>query len=299
MAASKSRGPARPRLPWPAVDFKPARFIAANPVFRFEEFVAAHAEADPKTIEQILGYHVKQGLLNSVRRGVYAQPGNTNRWLIASRLAADAVIAYGGALTFHHIGHDTSEIVFITEKRPPAVFYSQTQYRPVAPPSKVSGLPDSMGEITEEYRQGLKLRVTTPERTLVDLLDRLDLAPPPRQLWDCFRLVDLKPLRMIQYARRLGSKLVAARLGYFLEHRGATDSQLGLLEKLRPAAPCYFASAAGLARNRYFHRWNLVVPHKLWHYVDTDANPPRDPVERMIRDWKHPELEDRNDDEGW
>ena len=52
--------------------FRPVDFIAQNPVFRLEEFVAAYRdmERSPRSATEELKYHVKTGRLLNLRRGL-------------------------------------------------------------------------------------------------------------------------------------------------------------------------------------------------------------------------------------
>jgi hypothetical protein len=72
-------------------------------VFRLETFRDAHVASgrDAQTSASLLRYHVAQGHLVSLRRGLYARVGPLDPWLLGSRLTADAVLAYDGALSFH------------------------------------------------------------------------------------------------------------------------------------------------------------------------------------------------------
>jgi len=70
---------------------------------------------------------------------------------------------------------------------------------------------------------------------------------------------------VIEYARKLGSALTAARVGFFLEqHREplmVEDSHLDALRALAPSQPRYLDSKR--ESGKLVPGWNLVVPEKI------------------------------------
>ena len=70
---------------------------------------------------------------------------------------------------------------------------------------------------------------------------------------------------VIDYARKLGSAVTAARVGFFLEqHREALmveNGHLDKLAKLAPNEPRYFDP--GRRPGRLVSQWNLVVPEEV------------------------------------
>ena len=87
-------------------------FFFTHPVFTTEEltsFLAKRGSRNPWTRKSLLAHHQKQGRILRVRRGLYlaVPPGvdinscPIDPFLIASKMAADAVLAYHTALEFH------------------------------------------------------------------------------------------------------------------------------------------------------------------------------------------------------
>lgn len=78
---------------------------------------------------------------------------------------------------------------------------------------------DCIFGITEEWAEGLAIRVTDRERTVLDMLDRPDLsggiAEVSEALKNAWREID--PATLIQYIERFGSGTVPKRLGYLAE----------------------------------------------------------------------------------
>ena len=114
-------------------------------------------------------------------------------------------------------------------------------------------------------RSGLEVRSTTLERTLVDVLDRPDLAGGMEEVWRSLASVEaLDFAALTQYAELVERPLLTARLGYLLEahaRRWLTPPKLlSALEAKRPAGPVYLDRRQP---GRLARRWNLVVPPDL------------------------------------
>src|SRR5688500_2214731 len=133
---------------------KPTDFFARHPVFRFEEFRAAHQSAgrrSPQTTGSVLKQHVAAGNLLNVRRGLYARvpDGATaatfrvDPYLLASRLSEDAVIAYHAALQLLGKAHSQSRrLTYRSRRRAKPFVFQDTEFVPVLAPVLSRKLPD-------------------------------------------------------------------------------------------------------------------------------------------------------------
>ncbi len=263
-------GGRRPRLPnEPKGPFRPGEFIATHPVFRFEELQAVRVAAgrSPAGTSAVLRYWVRSGRLRSIRRGLYASYLTDDRdpWLVGSRLTRDAVMAYDAALSFHGFTGPGHGMSYLTLERGRPYSFNDTEYRPVLVPRRLRRLRDWGGGVATVERHGLPLRVTTVERTLVDLLDRLDLGPGIEEVWRAFETArGLDVDFMATYAQKLGSAVCAGRLGFFLEQLGAlTPGARRLLERCVPKVAAYFDRATQDRGGQLAHPWNVIVPDEL------------------------------------
>ena len=76
--------------------------------------------------------------------------------------------------------------------------------------------------VTHHERSGVKLRVTSHERTMVDALDRPDLTGTWEEIWRSLESVEFfrSGSRSVEYTRLLENATTAAKVGFFLEqHR--------------------------------------------------------------------------------
>lgn len=258
---------------------KPLDYFAAHPVFRLEDFVAAHQAGDklkPSSSLAIVKQHVRAGNLLRVRRGVYAvvPRGQTpdsvvvDPYVLATNSAPDAVVAYHGALQFHGKAHSlTRRVPFLTATRARAFDFRGTEFIPVPVPPPLRALPDLGGGVAEKARDGATVRVTTLERTLVDVLDAPRHGGGWEEIWRSLESVEFFDLdAVIEYAFKLASAVTVAKVGFYLEqHREALmveDQHLDRLRERRPMRPMYLERGKRES-GKLLSRWNLVVPERI------------------------------------
>lgn len=257
---------------------KPTDFFARHPVFRYRDFVAIHSASGQRsrqTSASVLKQHVAAGNLLHVRRGLYATvPRGTSAesvqvdpYLLATNLAEDAIVAYHAALQFHDKAYSLwRRFHYLTCSRLRRFSFRDAEFVPVQAPARVRSLPDLGGGVVERRHAGGLIRVTSLERTLVDVLDAPQRCGGWEEAWRSLEMVEFLDLdALTEYAGKLGSALTAARVGLFLEqHREqlmAEDSHLDALRKLAPAQPRYLSSKR--ESGELVRGWNLVVPRRI------------------------------------
>jgi predicted transcriptional regulator of viral defense system len=255
-----------------------ADFFAVHPVFTRQEFHAARQvdrRRSRRTTDSILTRAVASGRLMHVRRGIYAVvPRGTTAaelrvdpFLVASKLAPDAAVAYHAALQFrgkaYSIWHRFS-VLSRSSIRPLA--FQGNELFGVRPPLRVRARRALGGGIVSEPYAGGNVRVTTLERTLVDVLDAPKLGGGWEEIWRSLEAIEYFDLdAVVAYALAVGSALTVARVGYFLQqHREALfveERHLRPLRKRAPAQPRYLDSTR--ETGRLIKGWNLVVPERV------------------------------------
>lgn len=256
-----------------------AEFFRQHPVFTGDELgrhLSSGGDIGERARESLLAYHRKTGRVVRVRRGLYAVvPAGADAasypidpYLVGAKLTADAVLSHHTALAFHGRAHSLREQVIYSASRPlaPLTFRSLLYLGAGFPLALRRTGNESFGVVAGE-RAGLALRVTNLERTLVDVLDRPDLAGGWEEIWRSLESVEFFDLdQVVEYARRLGNATTAARVGFFLEqHRESLmvgERHLAALQELRPRQPHYL-DRARREPGRLVARWNLVVPGDL------------------------------------
>ncbi len=258
---------------------RPLDFLTDHPVFTHAEFVAAHAAEGRRSVHtsnNVLAQHVAAGHLLRVRRGLYAtvprgvepDAAVVDPYLLATKLADDAVVAYHAALQFHGKAYSLSNrYTYLTRSRARSFRFRGAEFVAVQTPAVLRVLPDAGGGVIEPRHAGGVVRVTTLERTLVDVLDAPDHGGGWEEIWRSLESVEFFDIdAVVDYALKLGSALTIARVGFYLEqHREALMVEERHLEVLRARAP---AQPRYLERRRrepgkFVVRWNLVVPERV------------------------------------
>lgn len=209
-----------------------------------------------------------KGWLERLEKGRYLiiplEAGVEREWSedplkIGSFLAPDGAAAYWTAL--RHWGWTTQlprTQLFITPSRRfnREITVLGVPYRFITlKPSRIFG-------VREEWQEGFKVRVTDPERTIVDSLDRTDLAGGVSEVseallsaWDT-----LDTQRLLDYVRRLGSGTVPKRLGYLVEQLGLSvdASAIDALHDM-VGSGITLLERGGPKTGRMTRRWNLQI----------------------------------------
>ena len=98
-------------------------------------------------------------------------------YLIGSRLTEDAVIAYHAALQYHGRAYCVMHrYTYLTRHRARPFRFQGSDYVPVAVPAALRAFPDGGGGVLEISPGGGGVRVTSLERTLVDVMDAPELG---------------------------------------------------------------------------------------------------------------------------
>ena len=254
-----------------------ADFFETHPVFTGAEFAAARAPAgvSPYTTRNLLARHVASGRLVRIRRGLYAtvprgvEPAEApvDPYLLATKLSEDAAVAYHAALQFHGKAYSVwNRFHYLTARSTRPLSFRGMEFVPVQVPTSLRDLPEWGGGLLEKRHAGGIVRVTTLERTLVDVMDRPDLAGGWEEIWRSLEMVEFFDLdAVVDYALRLGRAITVARVGFFLEqHRETLMVDERHLERLRehvPKQPRYLD--ASREPGRLLRAWNLVVPERI------------------------------------
>jgi len=235
---------------------KPLDYFAVHPVFRLEDFAAAHQAGrrlKPGSTQAAVKQHVRAGNLLHVRRGVYAAVprGQTadsvvvDPYVLACNLAPDAVVAYHGALQFHGKAHSlTRRVPFLTVTRAKPFEFRGTEFVPVPVPPPLCALPD-----------------------LVDVLDAPRHGGGWEEIWRSLESVEFFDLdAVIDYAFKLESAVTVAKVGFYLEQHleelMVDDHHLDRLRERAPRRPMYLERGKR-EPGKLLSRWNLVVPERI------------------------------------
>ncbi len=158
---------------------------------------------------------IDAGRIAKIKNGLYATVNPltgdifANRFEIASALFENACVAYHSALEFHGLGNQMfSEVQVFTEKRNVPFEYDGLEYKFFLYTSK-SGI--------MRLEQNANIVVTDLERTIIDCIDRIDLAGGLEELVTALNgITRLNEQALISYIREYDKKFIYKKAGFLL-----------------------------------------------------------------------------------
>ena len=252
-------------------------FFRRNPVFTGSELaahLASRGTVGSRGQEALLAYYTKTGRVIRVRRGLYAvvpQRANSDvypvePYLIASKLTSDAVLSHHTALEFHGWAYSIwSQLIYSASRPVDLLAFRSHWFRGARFPEALRRSRNEHFDVQDSEHLGVRLHVTSLERTLVDVLHRPDLSGGWEEIWRSLEPVEYFNLdRVVEYVILLGNATTAAKVGFFLEQHRHTvmveEHHLKTLRELRPRQPHYL-DRNGRKPGRLVVDWNLVVPN--------------------------------------
>ena len=252
---------------------KTSDFFALHNVFSLDEAARALAPTGGKagTVER-LKHHLAAGRLKLVTREIYTvvPPGIEARqfhpdpFLVGAAIRPEGIFSHHSALELLGSAHSAwNQCTLYVSNRRRALSLTGMMIRFLEQPRAMT-ITGAEGFATRTVeRQGKLLRVTGPERTLVEGFIRPGLVGGLEELVvsaSGFPTLDLDLLREV--LKRYGVAKLWAAAGWFLERFQRTfhvsDAYLLELEKSRPESPQY------LLRDRrggtLSPRWSLILP---------------------------------------
>ncbi len=245
-------------------------------VFSLDEAMQALGRHSSKlaTVDY-LKYYLKTQRLKLVARETYAvvPPGmdpsqfNPDIFLVAAAVRRDVLIAHHGALELLGVAHSMwHEYAVWTQRKRATLSLGNANIRFITDPHPAWSQSDRLLGTKTVERQGRLLRVTGPERTLVEGLRRpADVGGVEELVQSAsgFPILDLSLLESLLTIYKT-SKLWAA-VGWFLESHQKTfyvpDEFLDQCSRHKPKNPQYMVR--GHRGGVLDKRWNLILPRDM------------------------------------
>jgi predicted transcriptional regulator of viral defense system len=255
-------------------------FFQTHTVFTVGEFKSHHSSREKakgaRSADSLLAYHVKSGRLLNIKRGLYAvvpsglDPGKytPDPFLLASRMSSDAVLSHHTALEFHGRAYSVfSKFTYQTSKAPKPVTFRGMSFQPVRTPGALERQNKEHFGVKTHDLKGRKVKVTSFERTLVDVMDRPKYSGSWEEKWRSLETVEFFNLdQVVEYVQLLGNATTAAKVGFYLEqHREelmVPESYLDELKQLCPKQPHYLERKRN-KKSSWVASWNLMVPDEI------------------------------------
>lgn len=250
-------------------------FIRAHPVFTLEEIANAFGSDSTRTMMHRLRRHIEAGRLTQLERGLYAfvppelkdTTFSPDPYLTARAVRPDAVFCYHSALELLGAAHSAwNRCTVFSASRRPALSLTTSQVVFLEHPAALRTDGDVLLGTRKVERRGVLLRVTGPERTLVEGFRRPDLTGGLPELVNSaggFPVLDLSLLERV--LTRYATRQLWGAVGWFLKRYQETfhvpDEFLKRLETRRPHAAQYIPrrQRGGVLASR----WNVILPPEL------------------------------------
>lgn len=250
-------------------------FFIKHPVFTLDEFKKFHLAEDnqsSRTAESALAYYCKRGKLRRLKRGLYASADSAERFvpdtfLIASRMAEDAVLVYHTALEFHGRAYSVfNKFTYQTAFGNKPFLFHDYQFKPTSVPAPLRKKKQANFGVTGVEYKGLEVKVSSLERTMVDVFNRPVYSGSWEEIWRSLESVEFFDLDIVlKYVRLLDNSTTAACVGFFLEQNRdrllVDEKYFAALQKLCPKQPHYFDSRQ--RQGKLLKKWNLLVPEEI------------------------------------
>jgi len=261
-----------------------AELFAGHPVLTLETW--AKALGGPKALSRAAArarYHLGTGRLHRVARSVYAvvPPGTRARgfqpdpYLVAAALRGDAILSHHAALDLLGAAHSVfHRFTYLTSSPRRVVRLDGTEWVALAHPTALVKARKREFGVTTLDRQGVTLKVTGPERTLVDGFAGLRwVGGLDEHVESAASLRDLDLEQVHRYLRLLNEHVLYGALGWFLERHPEvahnTTQYLDRFARHVPRQPSYLGRRVRGAK--FEKRWNVLVPQHLSRGAGFDA----------------------------
>ena len=262
-------------------------FLERHPVFTLKEFKAfldENASENEWTQQNLLAYYKKRGRILGIKRGLYAvvplgmEPDRflPDPFLLAARMTKDSVLSYHTALEFYGSAYSVqNRFIYLSRVQGKRLFWREYGFRSAPFPKALLRKKKESFDVKTEDRRGMPVRVTSLERTMVDVFDRPDLGGGWEEIWRSLDLVDYLNLEeVVKYTLLLDNSTTVAKVGFYLEQNQdrltVDDSYLNRLRRKMPASPRNM-ERTGSQPGKFVSAWNLVVPRpvyeKAWEEV--------------------------------
>jgi predicted transcriptional regulator of viral defense system len=199
-----------------------------------------------------------------VRRGLYAavNPATgllyAGRYEIASKLFADACVVYHSALEFYGVANQAFNTVYVAS----ATRFREFEYDGV---EYVRIVPQIEKGVVEQESHAV-IRVTDLERTVVDCLDRIDLAGGIDELTQGLTAsAYLREKELAMYLMEYDKNFLYQKAGYFLSRykRGDFSADFFAMCKQKAGGRKSYLTENPSTSVKLNKDWLLIVPEAL------------------------------------
>ncbi len=177
-----------------------------------------------------------------------------DQYMIASKIKDDSYISYHSALEYYGVKNQMFYVVYVSSKKRFENFefdgYNYTF-------------------VNSKYDFGItqkeNVKVTDKERTIIDCINKVELAGGNEELLLCLELFGkLDGNKILEYLKYYNSQKLYAKVGFMLElFNDGFGVKKQVIEECRKKInkrTYYFDEETKKNKNKYVSKWNLIVP---------------------------------------
>lgn len=249
------------------------QFFRTNPVFTTAELKSAAIDASvsASAANDVLKYYRRTHKLQQLRRGLWYVNGDgdghtvVDPFLVGAKATSDSTICLHSAMELHGAVYSSFRIItYFTTLNPRVFEVDAARFQPVKYPHQLVVDDTCMTHTTMVQRGNGMVRVTSRERSLVDMFDRQELCGGIEEVWrSAQQLSWIDDHALIDYLEIRKSALLAARVGYFLESNpqfSIPKRSLQVVQGIANSAAGPFRLVPSTRGGVWTAQWNLVVP---------------------------------------
>ena len=230
----------------------------------------AQLTGNTETARTVCKSYLKKGYIERVKRDLYVaislETGQTvaNRFVIASHISDNAVVSHHSAFEYYGYANQVFyEIQVTSESRFQDFSFDGLQYRRIMPQIK-GGIANEGG-----------VRVTTPERTVIDCIHLFEKVGGLEELLRCIALIPaLKEDTLLACLAEYDNGFLYQKTGCILSHfasaLGLTDAFFVDCKKYLPKGKSYLYERT--SDFVFYEDWKLYAPADFSRFTDKGVN---------------------------
>ncbi|MEM1244392.1 MAG: transcriptional regulator, partial [Pseudomonadota bacterium] len=158
------------------------KFFYEHPVFRFEEFAKWKKDnaSDTETaVYQSIHYYIQTKRIIRIKKALYAviPPNETEEsvsvdpYLIAGKASEDSVLGFHTAMELYGMAYSVfQQFYFLSQQKIKPFIFSDQYFQPVSLSKNLLKADKQQLEVDVINREGVNIKITSIERTFVDVL---------------------------------------------------------------------------------------------------------------------------------
>ncbi|WP_456366607.1 type IV toxin-antitoxin system AbiEi family antitoxin domain-containing protein [Thermococcus sp.] len=226
-----------------------------------------------KQLNYYLEALLREGFLRRVAKGIYTlslEPGRASsphEFVLGQLLVPSGAVAYWSALNYYGMTEQIPRTVFI--QTPVKKGYQKLLILDGKRFKVIVVSPEKFFGISTIRLGRRKVRITDPEKTIVDCLDKPKYCGGIIEVLKALKNARLDYEKLLGYAERMKSRAVLKRLGFLSERLGlGIEKEIKLSERDRKSFALLDPSMP--PEGRFNYRWGLRinVPDDYWEELE-------------------------------